>query len=143
MQQELFKPNVLTIMLAPTFFAVGIVVIYFVNGNISPWIFLVLLVPFILLLANLKERLLVEGDTLRYQRVLRRSEVSLKKVSQITVRSVWSTDSDNTTTVERIVYVVDEYGRTFFTFPSYLIKRKDMARFKEAVTSVNPDIKFS
>ena len=63
-------------------------------------------------------------------------------MSQIVIRNVETSDSDDITTVKRVVYVLDESGKTFYSFPARLIRAKDETRFVEAVISVNKEIKI-
>lgn len=42
--------------------------------------------------------------------------------------------------VEKIVYVIDEMGRTMFSFPAGVIRFTERKRFREAIQHVNPNI---
>ena len=84
----------------------------------------------------------IENDILSYRGVFKRSDISLKEVASIAVRIETSTDSDQNTSSKRVVYVLDELGRAYFSFPGSLITRKNEERFINTVTAINPDIKF-
>ena len=116
----------------------------------SPVLFLVVLFPLPFILSALRTKLVIENDQLRYQKVFGAEEVSLKDVSQIATKVVGIKLSNRLTLIsegnqnsdsETHIYVSDETGQTFFTFPEGLIRVKDRARFKELVTNVNPNVK--
>ncbi|MBO1910254.1 hypothetical protein [Sporosarcina sp. 6E9] len=168
MQPQIFKANLLVSVVIPIIIAVVIVALYFTNESMPAWTLLLLIVPVIFSAAQLKTKLVIEKDLLRYEKLFGGNEVSLNNVSEIVTREVetivernqqhdnhhvrpsglsFSSNQMNPVNqerkVERLVYVLDASGRTHFSFPAGLIGFKNRQNFIDAVNAANPNITVS
>lgn len=163
MNQQIFKTNFFMAIILPIIIVIVILGIYFIADDVPLWILLLLIIPLILAVAGQKTKLIVDNGVLRYEKVFGGEEVSLKKVSQIIIREVETivnktpdTSNNNHSPginrnvnhvnqerqVEKVFYLLDESGRTIFSFPANLIGFRDRRRFEEAVTAENPNIEL-
>ena len=145
----------------PLVFCGGFLVFYF-QSDMPAWaLLLVGVITFIIVVSSLKTKLIIEENILRYEKVFGWDEVSLDKVSQIIMREVETiVEKDPSSSrdrqrkdfdmqghrvneerqVEKIIYVLDESGRTYFSFPARMIGLRNRTRFKEVIHGVNPNI---
>lgn len=163
MDQEVFKANFFMAIILPIIITTVILGIYAVT-DVPPWILALLIVPVVFAVAGHKTKLIVDNDVLRYEKVFGGEEISLKKVSQIVLREVETivnknpdhfnnherpgftrnvNQVDQERKVEKLYYVLDESGRTIFSFPAGLVGRSNRQRFEESITAINPTIDFS
>lgn len=140
MEQEVFKARVLPALFLPFFFAAGFLAIYMVNGEIPIFGWLLFIFPLLVTFAKLAKRLLVANDALHYKSLFKSKEVPLKKVSKIVLTEVRSGDTQDNGSVKWVINVLDESGRIYLSFPSYLLSKKTADRFENAVKEVNPTI---
>lgn len=161
MDQHVFKKNNFVAIILPLIIAVIILVAYFKITDLPPWILVAFLIPVFMIIHGQRTKVIIGDGLLRYEQVFRDEEVLLKDVAQIITREVeiivdrnehsqprdgFSIDTNQVNQereVQKVVYVLDESGRTFFSFPASLISRKDRTRFQEAVTTINPDIRVA
>lgn len=148
-RQEIFKTGVFSAIIIPIVIAAIMIVFYFAAGDMPAWTLIFLIIPASFAIGGQTTKLIVENDILSYHHgFLFKSydEVSLKKVTQIVTRVVetWENDGENgqTRKTNKISYVLDESGRTFFSFPASLIERKNRHRFEEAINAINPNIEI-
>lgn len=162
MGQEVFKANFFMAIILPIIITVVILGIYVVS-DVPPWVLVLLIIPVIFAVAGHKTKLIVENGVLRYEKVFGGEEVSLKKVSQIVIREVETivnknpdhfnnnqrpgftrnvNQVDQERKVEKLYYVLDESGRTIFSFPANLVGFRDRRRFEEAIIAENPNIEL-
>ena len=142
MNQEVFKISPFSGILFKTIFLAVLAYFYYVKSMPVEIPFLLAIVIIVAsAILDSRKSLIIENDLLCYRRLFKYDEVSLKEVSQIALEHESSRDSDGDTSITSAVYVKDELGRMFFSFPPKLVRAKDTTRFKEAVTSVNPNIK--
>lgn len=61
------------------------------------------------------------------------------------VIETWERDSEGNHTSRRvrIIYVLDDSGKTYFSFPANLVNKGNKLRFKEVINNINPNIHFS
>lgn len=163
MDQEVFKTNFFMAIILPIIITVVILSIYLIADGVPTWVLALLIIPVFFAFAGYKTKLIVENGMLRYIQVFGFDEVSLNKVSKIVIREVEAIvninpDSFNNNQssssnrivmqrnqerrVEKFFYLLDESGRTIFTFPANLIEFRDRRRFEEAVTYANPNIEL-
>lgn len=142
------------------FFAIA-----FLLTDIGVWpLLLVIFTGALFIYFSSKSKLVIEEGQLRYEKIIGKEEVELKNVAKIVLREVETIGSPPLTAqtnreisredmnflhdrfhtqerkVEQIVYVIDEYGHTVFSFPGSLIKWSERARFRQAVHKYNPKI---
>ena len=152
MHQETFKSNVfITIILPALIFGLLMLVfyaIYSVDGALPLWVLIFLIIPTAFAVSGQRTKLMVEDDMLRYQHgfiVTSNDEVSLNEVSKIVTRTVdtWEDDGEGGQKhkTQKVTYVLDESGRTFFSFSARLIDGRNRRRFKETVATINANIK--
>ena len=152
MQQEVFKSNVfLTVILPALIFSLLMLMfygIYSIDGALPLWVLIFLIIPTAFAVSGQRTKLIVVDDMLHYQHgfiVMSRDEVSLNEVSKIITRTVdtWEDDGEGgrKQKTHQITYVLDESGRTFFSFPARLIGGKNELRFKETVAAINANVK--
>lgn len=161
-EQEVFKANFFMTFILPIIITVGILVVYFAVDGIPPWILALLIIPVVFAVTGQRTKLIVENGMLRYEKVFGGEEVSLKNVSQIMMREVETIIDKNPDSftnnqqrqsinrnvnqvnqerkVEKIFYVLDESGRTIFSFPANMVSFRDRRRFEEAISASNPNI---
>lgn len=140
MEQEVFKARILPALFLPLFFAVGLLAIYVINDETPIFGWLLLLFPLLATFARLTKRLRVVNDTLHYKSLFKSKEVPLKKASKIVLKGVRSGDTQDDRSVKWVINVLDESGRIYLSFPSYLLSNKTADRFENAVKEVNPAI---
>ena len=162
MNQEVFKQSIIGGVVV-TIAIIGVFSFFFFGqGNTSPLLFLILLLPIVFIGGLLKTKLVIEDDVLRYEKIFGGEEISLKNVAQILTREMEFINTSNLSdfnhnrkqglsqnmavgesrSTQKVVYVMDDTGRTFFSFPASLVTRKDRRRFEDAVTAVNPNIQL-
>lgn len=159
MDNEVFKVNPFLAIILPLLITVGILIVFFV-ADVPPWILVLLIVPIIFAVTGQKNKLIIRDGILRYEKLFGTQETSLHNVTQIVLREVETiVDKDPSQRdrnkhqsvgsvnqerkVEMIFYVLDESGRTIFSFPANLISIRDKRRFEEAVSAINSNIEFS
>ncbi|MHA6261088.1 hypothetical protein ACXYMX_14470 [Sporosarcina sp. CAU 1771] len=146
MIQEVFKQNLILVLIAPVVASVVASVVFVYLFMTIPdfplWAALFFLIPIILLIAGLRTKLIVEKDTLFFQRVFGSDKAMVMDVAHFASRVDVTYDSDNKSSSKLVVDVHDKTGNRLFSFPANLIKGNNRRRFEEVMTSVNPDIKF-
>lgn len=153
MHQEIFKSNFFITIIFPVIIFGFMILIFFavysIEGTLPTWVLIFLIIPVGLTIGVRTTKLIVEDHILRYQSGLfskNNEEVSLHDVSQIITRVVdtWRTDSDGNEkrSTDKITYVLDESGKTFFSFPASLVSKGNRQRFEETITSINPNIQM-
>ena len=88
MQPQIFKANLLVSVVIPIIIAVVIVILYFTNESMPAWTLLLLIVPVIFSAAQLKTKLVIENDLLRYEKLFGGNEVSLNDVAESDKREI-------------------------------------------------------
>ena len=163
MNQHVFKQSIIGGVVVTVALLGVFSFFFFGQGNTSPLLFLLLLLPVLFIVGLLKTKLVIEDDVLRYVKIIGGEEISLKNVAQIVTREIEIINTSNVSdfnrnrkqnsgrnmivgdqerSTQKVVYVIDDAGRTFFSFPAGLVTRKDRQRFEEAVTAVNPNIQL-
>lgn len=164
MDQEVFKANFFSAIILPIIITVAILGIYVIADDVPFWLLLFLVIPILFAVAGQKTKLIISDGVLRYEQVFSKEEVDLKKVSQIVIREVETIVEKNSHSVnhnqssglqrninqvnqerkvEKLFYLLDESGRTIFSFPANIVGYRDRRRFEEAVITVNPNIEVS
>lgn len=98
-------------------------------------------------LKDIKNKLVIEGDTIRYEKLFNATEVSVQQITHIfkTERTVYT---DRGTSKEYKIHIVgkdvddihkEEYT-TFFKLPIALIPKQDYDRFENTIKTINPNI---
>ena len=160
MNQQVFKQSLIGGIVISVVI-VGVFIFFLTTAdNFNPLLFLILLLPVVFIIGLQKTKLVIEDDVLRYEKLGGSEEISLKNVSQIITREIEVITTNNLNTfnhnrkqdsiqnmrpgtersTQKVVYVMDSTGRTFFSFPASLVTRKDRQRFSDAVAAVNPNI---
>lgn len=161
MEQSTFKTNPIFSIGLPILITAALLVAYFVVKDLPPWILFLLIVPVVFFVTGLKNKIVIADGHLRYEKVFGKQEVPLNKVAQIVMREVEtivdtrSSPNDNSMRtnrhghnqpinqerkVEKLYYILDDSGRTFFSFPARLISFNNRQSFEDAVRAVNPNI---
>ncbi|MCZ2256946.1 hypothetical protein [Sporosarcina sp. G11-34] len=164
MNQQVFKQSLVGGVVLSVAILGVFIFFYFGQGNISPMLFLILLLPVLFIFGLLKTKLVIEDGVLRYVKIIGDEEIALINVAQIVTREIevitTTSRADNHNqnqnqglsfrsgqqavnqerSTQKVIYVMDDAGGTFFSFPASFITRKDRQRFQEAVTAVNPNI---
>lgn len=161
MDQQIFKANTFIALILPIIIAIGILVAFFNISSLPVWALVALIIPAFIAIHGHRTKVIVDDGILRYEQLFKSEEVELKNVSQIVTREVETivdrrhdashpnefgaghNHVNQEREVKRIVYVLDEAGRTFFSFPASLIGGKKKLSFKESVTNVNPEIQVA
>lgn len=150
MKQEVFKAGILYTIIIPTVISAIILGLFFTIEGIPSWLLVFLIIPAVFAITGQTTRLVVEGNILHYQHGLiikQNDEVSLHQVEQIVMRVIetWERDSEGNHTSRRvrIIYVLDDSGKTYFSFPANLVNKGNKLRFKEVINNINPNIHFS
>ena len=143
MNEQVFKQSIIGGIVISVAVVGVFIFLFFVQSVTNPFLFLILLFPVIFILGIQKTKLVIENDVLRYEKLFGGEEISLNTKNQN--RSGISFGGNNQAvnqerSTEKVVYVIDDAGRTFFSFPAGLVTRKDRSRFEEAVTAINPNI---
>lgn len=139
MYREVFKRNMLKVLLLPLLTTVVFAFVY-LNTDMPLWTLLVLIVPFTFANIGIKTKIIVEKDVLYYERAFRRDEVDLKDVAKIVMREEeHGPDALN----REVMFVLAESGHLFFSFSAKLINGKNQRRFEETVNRVNANIEMS
>lgn len=169
MNREVFQSNKIILFLIVAALCIGMTIAYF-QADIPIWILpIVFIAGIAFIFSSLKTKIIIEDGLLRYEKLMGGEEVELKGVSQIIMREVETIVNnsherhaeenqggdvklgsmrinhkqqhvDQKRQVERIIYILDEAGRTVFSFPANVIRFTERTRFKEAVLSVNSNI---
>jgi len=163
--REVFQSNKFIVIGIVVAIVIGLTIVYF-QTDLPIWILLIVaLVGVFVIFSSMKSKVVIEKGLLRYEKIGGGEEVPLNKVSQIVkreVETIVNRNKDGETVqgggisigklkinqqnvnqerqVEKIFYVLDKEGRTFFSFPASLIGFRHRTRFREAVQAVNPDI---
>lgn len=171
MNNETFQVNKFFVIGIVGVVCAAFTVAYFLS-DLPIWVLpIVLVIGALIVVSSIKTKLVIEDGLLRYEKWGGGDEVPLARVAQIVTREVETivnrtvsesgTHGGNTGGVtigkvrlgnrqnleqerstEKVVYVLDEAGRTFFSFPASMIGFKHRTRFKEAVKAVNPRIEI-
>lgn len=163
MGAAVFKTNPFTAIGLPILITGVILGIYFMVGDMPPWILLLLIVPIVFAVTGQKNKVIITDRHLRYEKLFGSDEVPLDRVAQIVIREVETivdnqSNSNNRSLtsnqrgqhqpinqqrkVERLYYVLDDSGRTFLSFPTRLIGGQQRQRFEDAILAVNPNIEL-
>jgi len=164
--QQVFKQSIVGGIVLSVAALGAFIFFYVMQGNTSPLLFLILLLPVLFIFGLLKTKLVIEDGVLRYEKIIGGEEIALKNVAQIVTREIevitTTSHADNHNqnhnqsqglsfgrnqqavnqerSTQKVIYVLDDAGRTFFSFPAGFITRKDRQRFQDAITAVNPNI---
>ena len=167
MNEQVFKQSIIGGIVISVAIVGVFIFFFFMQSVTNPFLFLILLLPIVFIIGLQKTKLVIEDGVLRYEKIVGGEEISLKNVAQIVTREIeviTTSHADNHNhnhnhnqkkgisfgnnqqavnqerSTQKVIYVMDEAGRTFFSFPASLVTRKDRQRFEEAVTAVNPNI---
>lgn len=169
MDREVFQSNNLILFLIIGSLFAGMTIAYF-QADLPIWVLpIVLVIGIFIIFSSIRTKLVVEDGQLRYEKLIGKEEVELKRVSQIVVREIETIvnkssnhDSnlnqgsdikrgsvtinsnhhhvDQERKIEKYIYILDEAGQTFFSLPANLVSSSQKARFREVVHAVNPNI---
>ncbi len=169
MSNETFQANKFVVIGIVIVVCAAFIFAYFVS-DLPIWVIpIVAGMGAVIVVSSIKTKVVIEDGLLRYEKWGGGDEVPLARVSQIVTREVEtivnrtvsgsSSHGSNTGGVtlgkirlgnnenieqerstEKVVYVLDEAGRTIFSFPASMIGFKHRTRFKDAVNAVNPKI---
>jgi len=168
LSREVFQTNKYIVIGIVSAIFIGITIFYFQVDFPILVLPIVAVIGLLVIISTIKTKVVIENGFLRYEKIGRGEEVDLKKVGQIVTREVETivdrkTDRTDRTSqnsgfskgkfginnhhnvdqerkIEKVVYVIDKEGRTFFSFPGNLIGFRQRTRFREAVQAVNPQI---
>lgn len=162
--QQVFKQSIVGGIVLSVAALGALIFFYYLQGNTSPMLFLILLLPVLFIFGLLKTKLVIEDGVLRYVKIIGGEEIALKNVAQIVTREIevitTTSHADNHNrnqsqglsfgsnqqavnqerSTQKVIYVLDDAGRTFFSFPASFITRKDRQRIQDAITAVNLNI---
>lgn len=127
------------------------------------------LISLFIWITSIRTKVIIENGSLRYERLIGGEEVALQDVAQIVQREVETIVDKNRDgersrrsgrgmrignvrfgdgkpvneerEVKKIIYVMDEAGRTIFSFPANVIRFSERQRFREIVQKSNPKIR--
>lgn len=167
MDREVFQTNKMIL-----FVIIGIVFVGLTYGSLVydlPIFFLGLfcVIAVFIVLSAIRTKIVIENGILRYEKVIGGEEVALKHVTQIITREVETIvnhvnerqvskrrggkiigvgfgqeNVDQERKVEKVMYILDETGKTIFSVPANLVGFTQRARFKEAILKENPAIEI-
>lgn len=166
MNEEVFESNRVVIFSVVVILNIGLIIAYFMT-DFPLWFVLVALPVSILIgISTMKTKLIIKDGHLRYETWTGGEEVDLMNVGQIVTREVetvrgrttgpsgtgtqpsgisvgsvkLSSAEDQERQTEKVIYIIDQDGRTFFSFPASMVGRKHRTRFREGIHAVNPEI---
>lgn len=170
MERAVFQSNKVILIAIITAIFIGSIIVYLQTDLPIWIIPIVLVAGVFFIFASIKTKLVIEDGMLRYEKLTGGDEADLQKVSHIVMREVETIvdnspmnhsqhnreedvkfgnirinnnnqqQVDQERKVEKLIYVLDDSGRTFFSFPANVVRFTHRTRFKEAIQAVNPDI---
>lgn len=161
MDREVFQSNKMIAFITVVAIFIGVTIAYLKAGFPVGVFAVASIFGVLFLVPAFKTKLIIEDGMLRYEKIGGKEEIDLVKVSQILTREVetivnrdnessssrnsgnkvrFSNTANQERQVKKIIYILDETGRTIFSVPANLVGFTQQTRFKEAIHSINPNI---
>jgi hypothetical protein len=136
MNREVFRVDIVGKILFAVIFSAILILLAFLSKKV--WLIMLLAIPIVLFINDVKTKLVIENGMLRFERLRTVDEISLNEVNQFMTQTIVSSPSDS-----KLVHVVDRTGRTQFKFPLAYITDKNRRRFEEKVLGINGNVEFT